>query len=95
MLGGSSGTSRDTFELISQGERYGARIALFGRKINLAEDPIGLVTLMRRVLERDLSPKEAVAAYHDGLAKQGLRPIRARDDDIQVTDSVLVAEAKA
>ncbi len=36
LLGGSAGTTRDTFELLEQGERYGARVALFGRKINLA-----------------------------------------------------------
>ena len=37
VLGGGAGTTRDCFELIHQAEKYGARVALFGRKINLAE----------------------------------------------------------
>ena len=39
VLGGGAGTTRDCFELIHQAEKYGARVALFGRKINLAESP--------------------------------------------------------
>ncbi|WP_370312701.1 hypothetical protein [Sagittula sp.] len=37
VLGGAGSTHRDTFELIRQSERHGARLALFGRKINKAE----------------------------------------------------------
>ena len=37
VLGGGAGTTRDCFELIHQAEKYGGRVALFGRKINLAE----------------------------------------------------------
>jgi hypothetical protein len=33
VMGGSAGTTRDTFELLHQAERHGARVALFGRKI--------------------------------------------------------------
>ena len=95
ILGGSGGTTRDAFELISQGERHGARVALFGRKINLAEDPVTLVGMMRRVIERDLDPREAVRAYHGELSKKGLRPIRQVDDDNIVTESVLKAEAQS
>ena len=39
ILGGAAGTARDTFELLSQAEKYGARVALFGRKIHRAEQP--------------------------------------------------------
>ena len=39
VLGGGAGTTRDCFELIHQAQKYGARVALFGRKINLAEVP--------------------------------------------------------
>ena len=35
ILGGGGGTTRDTLELIHQGEKSGARVALFGRKIKL------------------------------------------------------------
>ena len=37
----AAGTTRDTFELLAQGVKYGARVALFGRKIGLAESPLG------------------------------------------------------
>ncbi|HQA00484.1 MAG TPA: hypothetical protein PLT93_20315, partial [Phycisphaerae bacterium] len=34
ILGGSSGTTYDAFKLISEAQKYGAKVALFGRKIN-------------------------------------------------------------
>lgn len=37
VLGGAGSTHRDTLELIQQSKRHGARLALFGRKINHAE----------------------------------------------------------
>ena len=94
ILGGSAGTTRDTFELISQAERFGARVALFGRKIYFAEDSVEIVRSMRRVVEGELSPAEAVNAYHDHLRKSGLRPARSLEDDLQVTDPILLPEAQ-
>lgn len=93
ILGGSAGTTRDTFELLSQAERYGARVALFGRKIHLAESPVDIVRLMREVVARNVSPAEAVKAYHDALHKRGLRPKRAAADDGEVTEEALKAAA--
>lgn len=89
ILGGAKGTTRDTFELIRQGEKYGARVALFGRKINFAEHPIELVRLMREVVEGRASSLEAVKAYHDALKKAGLMPDRSLEDDSRVTDPIL------
>jgi hypothetical protein len=89
ILGGSAGTTRDTFELLRQAERYGARVALFGRKIQRAESQLDLVTLMRSVLRDELSPADAVRGYHDALAKAGLAPDRKLEDDLEVTDPVL------
>ncbi len=60
ILGGAAGTTRDTFELALQAEQSGAKVALFGRKINLAEAPLKLVELMRSTIEKKLSPVEAV-----------------------------------
>jgi len=51
VLGGGAGTTRDCFELIHQAEKYGARVALFGRKINLAESPLDVVRFMRAVAD--------------------------------------------
>ncbi|MCB1380941.1 MAG: hypothetical protein KDK89_21615 [Alphaproteobacteria bacterium] len=89
VLGGGAGTTRDTFELLRQAERYGGRVALFGRKINLAEAPLDLLVLMRKVVEGDLSSEEAVRAYHGELQKQKIAPTRSLDDDLAITEEVL------
>ena len=94
ILGGSAGTTRDCFELLSQGERSGARVALFGRKINLAESPLDLVALFRPVLEQDLTPAQAVKSYHASLAKKKLKPKRALEDDLVVTEPALEGSRK-
>ncbi len=92
VLGGGAGTNRDTFELLYQAEKYGARFALFGRKINLAESPLDVVRYMRAVADGDISPKEAVAAYHDTLTKAGIKPARALAADSEITEAVLKAD---
>lgn len=89
ILGGSAGTTRDTLELVSQAEKYGARVALFGRKINLASDPITLVSMMRRVVEKDLQPSEAVRFYHDALLKAGITPTLSLEEDNEITETIL------
>jgi hypothetical protein len=89
VLGGGAGTTRDCFELIHQAEKYGARVALFGRKINLAESPRDVVRLMRTVADGAMTPLEAVKDYHAALAKQGLKPTRDIALDSAVTESVL------
>ncbi len=91
ILGGSSGTTRDAFELLHQAERHGARVALFGRKIQRAESQLDLVALMRPVLRGELSPADAVRAYHAVLAKAGTAAHRELEADLQVTDPVLGA----
>ncbi|MDX8455409.1 hypothetical protein RFM98_21990 [Mesorhizobium sp. VK9D] len=96
VLGGGAGTTRDTFELVAQSERHGARLALFGRKINLAEAPLQLIVLMRAVADGTIAPEEAVRAYHGELQKLGLTPNRLLADDRAITEEVLTeAAAKA
>lgn len=89
ILGGSAGTTRDTFELLAASQKYGARLVLFGRKINLAEDPLALVALMRQVVDGELPPAEAVKVYHDGLKKNGLAAARPLAEDTEITEEVL------
>lgn len=86
ILGGASSTNRDTFELIKQAEKYGARVALFGRKIYFAEDPVQIVRCMRMMIEEDVSPEDMVKHYHDQLGKSGIRPKQALENDLEVTD---------
>jgi hypothetical protein len=90
VLGGGAGTARDTFELIHQAEKYGARVALFGRKINLAEDPLAMVKYMRAVADGDLTPPDAVKAYHGDLQRQSQKSYRSVDDDMKITEKVLM-----
>ncbi len=89
ILGGSGGTTRDTLELLHQGERSGARVALFGRKIKLAESPLDLLSLFRPVIERSVTPAEAVRQYHATLQKKNIRNVRSLEDDMRITESVL------
>jgi len=89
VLGGGAGTTRDCFELLHQAEKYGARVALFGRKINLAEEPLAMVATMRAVVDGNLSPQEAVRAYHGELQKQSIRPQRTLEDDSEITEAPL------
>lgn len=89
ILGGGAGTTRDCLELIRQAEKYGARVALFGRKIYYADNSVLMVRAMRRVLEEGLSSEEGTKAYHDDLQKAGIKPQRALKDDLEVTETLL------
>ncbi|MGI9491607.1 MAG: hypothetical protein ACR2QF_04315 [Geminicoccaceae bacterium] len=93
ILGGAKGTTRDTFELVGQAEKYGARVALFGRKILQAESPINLVRMMRRVVEKEIGAAEAVKAYHGDLEAVGLKPARPLGEDSEITEEALKSAA--
>lgn len=95
VLGGGAGTHRDTFELLYQAEKYGARVALFGRKINLAESQPDIVHHMRLVADGELTPLEAVKAYHATLKEKGMASIRSIEDDSKITEAVLKEAASA
>lgn len=92
ILGGSAGTTRDTFELLARTQAHGGRVALFGRKIQRAESQLDLVGLMRPVLRGELTPADAVRTYHARLADAGVAPARSLPDDLEVTDPVLRTE---
>lgn len=92
ILGGSAGTTRDTFELLARAERHGARVALFGRKIQRAESQLDLVALMRPVLCGEMTPADAVHAYHQALTEAGVDPQRPLEADVEVTDPVMRSE---
>ena len=94
ILGGGAGTSRDCLQLIAQVERYGAQVALFGRKINLADDPQEMVRMMRAVADGEMGSEEAVRAYHDSLGKNGITPTRPLAEDVAITEDVLKAGAQ-
>ena len=85
ILGGSAGTTLDAFQLIHDAQKYGARVALFGRKINLSENPLAFIELLRRVVDGEVTPVEAVKVYHGVLQKTGIRPQRSLQQDLQLT----------
>ena len=91
ILGGGAGTTYDAFKLLSEAKKYGARVALFGRKINLAESPLDMVRLMRAVADGALTPLEAVKDYHAALQKKGLKAGRGLAADSAITEPVLLA----
>jgi hypothetical protein len=89
ILGGSAGTTRDAFQLLHDAQKYGAKVALFGRKINNAENQLAFVHFLRLIVESQVGPVDAVKAYHAVLGRLGLRPYRSLDDDLQVTDQTM------
>jgi hypothetical protein len=89
VLGGSAGTTHDAFELLHSAKTYGARVALFGRKINAAEHQLSFVEHLRRVADEEIAPIEAVKSYHSTLAKLRIPPHRSIDHDLQLTSSYL------
>jgi hypothetical protein len=86
ILGGSAGTTRDAFQLLHDAQKYGAKVALFGRKINNAENQLAFVHFLRLIVEGQVGPVDAVKAYHAVLSRLGLRPHRQLDADLQLTD---------
>jgi hypothetical protein len=88
ILGGGAGTTLDAFALVEEAKRHGARVALFGRKINAAEDQPAFVRHLRAVADGDVAAVEAVRAYHGDLGKLGIKPHRSLDADLARTDTV-------
>ena len=85
ILGGSAGTTLDAFQLIHDAQKHGARVALFGRKINLSENPLAFIELLRRIVNGEIPPIEAVKVYHSVLQQTGVRPQRSLQQDLQLT----------
>src|SRR3989440_12325553 len=63
ILGGSAGTTYDAFKLLSEAKKYGARVALFGRKINNAESQLAFVRFLRWLADGEITAEEAGPAY--------------------------------
>ena len=86
VLGGSAGTTYDAFRLLHDAKKYGARLALFGRKINNAEHQLAFIEFLRLISEDKISPEEAVHAYHGVLQGKGIIPNRALEKDLELTE---------
>jgi hypothetical protein len=86
ILGGASGTTYDAFKLLAESKKYGARAALYGRKINNAEHQLAFIEFLRLIADGLIEPEEAVSAYHDVLRKLGIRPHRTLEQDLELTN---------
>jgi hypothetical protein len=87
ILGGSAGTTFDAFQMLWEAKKYGARVALYGRKINNAEHQLSFIKHLRAVADDETTPAEAVRAYHGDLERLGIRPQRSLADDLQQTET--------
>jgi hypothetical protein len=83
ILGGSSGTTFDAFNMLWEAKQYGARAALFGRKINNAEHQLSFIMHLRALADGYANPADAVRAYHGDLEKLRIKPYRALTDDLR------------
>ncbi|MEX2169388.1 MAG: hypothetical protein WD851_08755 [Pirellulales bacterium] len=83
IMGGSAGTTFDAFHLLWEAKKYGARAALFGRKINQAEHQPTFVRYLRALADGEIEPAEAVRSYHADIERAGLRPHRPLEQDLE------------
>ena len=95
ILGGGAGTTYDAFKLIHDAQKYGARVALFGRKINNAEHQLAFIEMLRFITDGKLSPEEAVRAYHGILQGKGTKPQRSLEEDLKLTDQSMSYDGSA
>ena len=95
ILGGSAGTTYDAFRLIHDARKYGARVALFGRKINNAEHQLGFIEMLRLITDGRVSPEEAVRAYHAVLQAKGITPKLQLEKDLELTDTTMSYDGSA
>jgi hypothetical protein len=87
ILGGSAGTTFDAFQMLWEAKKYGARVALYGRKINNAEHQLSFIRHLRALADDETGPAEAVRAYHGDLQKLGIAPQRSLEEDLRQTDT--------
>src|SRR5687768_10516709 len=85
ILGGSSGTTHDAFKLLEEAKKYGARAALFGRKINNSEHQLTFVTYLHAIANGKIDAAEATKAYHGDLERLKIKPYRAIKEDLALT----------
>ncbi len=89
ILGGAAGTTYDAFKLLAEARKYGARVALFGRKINQAENQLAFVRFLRLIADGELDAEEAVKAYHAVLERLGVAPHRPLTEDLELHTDVM------
>lgn len=87
ILGGSAGTTLDAFHMLWEAKESGARVALYGRKINNAEHQLKFIEYLRMIADGRIGPEEAVRAYHAELKRLGIRAHRSLEEDLRRTEA--------
>ncbi len=64
-------------------------MALFGRKINQAENQLAFIHFLRLIADGEISAEEGVRAYHGVLQQLRIQPHRSLDDDLQLQTNVM------
>ena len=88
ILGGSAGTTYDAFKLLAKAKKYGAKAALYGRKINKHRTPTGLHSVPamdRRRRDRPRGNRAGVSRHVAGLGHKARAPL---DKDMQLTSGI-------
>ncbi|MBX3011781.1 MAG: hypothetical protein KF832_09765 [Caldilineaceae bacterium] len=91
ILGGPASTTYDSYKLIAEAKKYGARVALFGRRIKDAADPLAFTEFLRAVADEELTPEEGVKAYHGALQAAGIPSKRSLQEDMVLQTPTLKA----
>ena len=78
ILGGSAGTTYDAFKLLSEAKKYGARVALFGRKINNAENQLAFIQFLRLIADGEITRRGSRASVSRRLASAGHQAVCVR-----------------
>src|SRR5205807_10508580 len=73
----------------SEAKKYGARVALFGRKINNAENQLAFIHFLRYIADGEITAEEAVRAYHGVLQRLGIPAHRSLDEDMRLQTNVM------
>ena len=84
------GTGVTRWPLVKQVKKHGGRVALFGRRIKVAADPVIFTELLRAVADDALTPEAATRGYHGRLAAAGVTPSHSLDDDLVITTPELL-----
>ena len=83
IMGGAAGTTLESFTLLADAKKHGVRAALFGRRINEAEDQLAFIQHLRWIADGEIEPADAVRSYHAELERQDLRPRRPLSEELQ------------
>jgi hypothetical protein len=94
ILGGSAGTTYDAFKLIHDAQKYGARVALYGRKINNAEHQLAFIEMLRLITTVKFPPRKRCAPITACCRPRASNPL-ACSEDLKTTDQAMSYDGSA